>query len=134
MLVPVSSRGELMALAPEPDQLARVCDRLDVLGCYVHTVPDDSGRAAARMFAPAIGVAEDVANANSTACLATRVASRGTTRIVVDMGDSLGRPSTIVAGVRSTPTGSVTYVGGTARVAGRLDLPIIPDGGGPTRH
>ena len=51
------------------------------------------GRYAARMFAPSIGVPEDIANANSTACLAAHLAAG----VAVDMGDSLGRPATITA-------------------------------------
>jgi Phenazine biosynthesis-like protein len=57
------------------------------------------------MFAPSIGVAEDIANANSTACLAAHLARRGITSISVDMGDALGSPSTITASARR-PGGS----------------------------
>jgi trans-2,3-dihydro-3-hydroxyanthranilate isomerase len=51
----------------------------------------------ARMFAPSIGVPEDIANANSTACLAVYLAREGMTDITVDMGDALGTPATITA-------------------------------------
>jgi PhzF family phenazine biosynthesis protein len=117
MLVPLASRAALAALAPEPERLRAACDRLGLLGCYVHTAPTPEGRAAARMFAPSIGVPEDIANANSTACLAAYLARQGITGIAVDMGDSLGRPSTITAGVRETPTGPLTRVGGMATIA-----------------
>ncbi|MFF7774795.1 PhzF family phenazine biosynthesis protein [Streptomyces tanashiensis] len=100
LLVPVASRSGLAALAPDMERLRAACDRLGLLGCYVYSVPSPSGRVAARMFAPSIGVPEDIANANSTACLAAHLAGRGIGRIAVDMGDSLGSPATISATTR----------------------------------
>ncbi|WP_262060580.1 PhzF family phenazine biosynthesis protein [Streptomyces sp. STR69] len=110
LLVPVASRS---ALAPDFGQLRSACDRFGLLGCYVYSVPEHSGRIAARMFAPSIGVPEDIANANSTACLAADLADRGVTEIAVDMGDSLGSPATITATARP---GAAVQVGGTAEV------------------
>ncbi len=110
LLVPVESRAALAAMTPDLDQLRDACERLGLLGCYVHTPPDWSGRLAARMFAPAIGVPEEVANANSTACLAAAMPGR---EIAVDMGDSLGIPATVIAAAR--PGGTVE-VGGEAVV------------------
>jgi trans-2,3-dihydro-3-hydroxyanthranilate isomerase len=105
MLVPVGSRSVLGGLRPDVGRLRDACDRLDLLGCYVHTMPTATGRVAARMFAPSIGVAEDIANANSTACLAAYLSTQGIDDITVDMGDSLGSPATITAGAvpRSSP-------------------------------
>jgi PhzF family phenazine biosynthesis protein len=113
LLVPVASRSELAALAPDFEGLRAACDRFGLLGCYVYSVPTSAGRIAARMFAPSIGVPEDIANANSTACLAADLASRGVTEIAVDMGDSLGSPATITASARP-----VVRVGGVAEVPG----------------
>ncbi|MFF7244419.1 PhzF family phenazine biosynthesis protein [Embleya sp. NPDC008237] len=118
LLVPVGSRSALAALAPDFERLRAVCDRLGFLGCYVYTVPTPEGRVAARMFAPSIGVAEDIANANSTACLAGHLAGRGITDITVDMGDSVGAPATITATARNSRSGPSIQVGGTAEVTG----------------
>ncbi|MFI6624917.1 PhzF family phenazine biosynthesis protein [Streptomyces sp. NPDC050528] len=112
LLVPVASRAELAALAPDFEVLRSACDRFGLLGCYVYSVPSRSGRIAARMFAPSIGVPEDIANANSTACLAADLAGRGITEIAVDMGDALGSPATITASARP-----VLRLGGVAEVA-----------------
>lgn len=110
MLVPVANRSALDALRPDLSSLREACLRVGLLGCYVYT---PGQRAAARMFAPAIGVPEDIANANSTACLAAHLhATAGIDAITVDMGDSLGSPATIAATVAP---GNV-YVGGTARI------------------
>jgi predicted PhzF superfamily epimerase YddE/YHI9 len=72
----------------------------------------------ARMFAPSIGVPEDIANANSTACLAAHLAVRGVTDLSVDMGDALGSPATITASTRQSPTGPRIFVGGVATIPG----------------
>jgi trans-2,3-dihydro-3-hydroxyanthranilate isomerase len=116
LLVPVSTRTALAGLQPDYEQLRDACDRLGLLGCYVHSVPTPEGRLAARMFAPSIGVPEDTANANSTACLAARLMQRNMARIDVDMGDSLGSPATISATTRQTRFGAQIRVGGTAKV------------------
>ena len=109
MLVQVANRASLAALTPDQARLKQACDRYGLLGCYVYSTPTPGGRAAARMFAPSIGVPEDIANANSTACLAAHL---GFPTLAVDMGDSLGEPATILA---STPGG--LRVGGTAFIA-----------------
>lgn len=114
MLVPVATPEGIAALAPDLDRLRAACDQLGLLGCYVYSAPDGAGRVVARMFAPSIGVPEDIANANSTACLAAHLARRGVTDITVDMGDALGSPATITASARQSPTGLKVLVGGAA--------------------
>ncbi|MFF3886100.1 PhzF family phenazine biosynthesis protein [Streptomyces sp. NPDC001914] len=118
LLVPVSARSVLAALTPHPARLAAACDRLSLLGCFVHHSPGpDTDRVTARMFAPSIGVPEDIANVNSSACLAAHLLTRhGTPRIEVDMGDALGCPSTITATVRSTSPGAMVDITGAARI------------------
>lgn len=105
MLVPVAGRAALAALRPDAGALRAACDTYGLLGCYVYSPPVD-GRAAARMFAPSIGVPEDIANANSTACLAALLGEA----VAVDMGDALGSPATITA----RPVGGRIELGGLA--------------------
>jgi trans-2,3-dihydro-3-hydroxyanthranilate isomerase len=100
LLIPVTTRDVLAGLTPDLDALRAACDAAGLLGCYVYHGPDANGRVAARMFAPSIGVPEDIANANSTACLAAHLSGRGITRITADMGDALGTPATITATTR----------------------------------
>ena len=97
LLVPLSTRATLAAIAPDFDRLGHALDQLGLLGCYAYSPPTIDGRLAARMFAPSIGVNEDIANANSTACLGAHLAEHGLTEITVDMGDDLGVPATITA-------------------------------------
>ncbi|MER6122041.1 PhzF family phenazine biosynthesis isomerase [Streptomyces sp. NPDC001795] len=117
LLVPVRTRSVLAALAPDFDRLRDACDQLGLLGCYVYCVPTAEGHVTARMFAPSIGVPEDIANVNSTACLAAHLAREGMTDITVDMGDALGKPSTITAAARRSTPGPLVHVGGAATIA-----------------
>ncbi|WP_328601049.1 PhzF family phenazine biosynthesis protein [Actinomadura physcomitrii] len=123
LLVPIAARPALDALVPDFDRLRAACDELGLLGAYVHTPPTGEGHLAARLFAPSIGVPEDIANANSTACLAAHLAGHGVTEIAVDMGDALGAPSTITATARQDAVGPAVRVGGTAAVGRTVALP-----------
>jgi trans-2,3-dihydro-3-hydroxyanthranilate isomerase len=69
------------------------------------------------MFAPSIGVPEDIANANSSACLAAHLAGQGTAELTIDMGDALGSPATITATARPGRRGPRIHLGGTAKVS-----------------
>jgi len=121
MLMEIADRQALAGLAPDMDALRRACDQLDLLGCYLYTSPTGNGQAAARMFAPSIGVPEDIANANSTACLAAHLADRFPA-LTVDMGDALGEPATIVATSRMSTAGPLVHVGGTATIGPTMSL------------
>ncbi|WP_418955559.1 PhzF family phenazine biosynthesis protein [Streptomyces tritici] len=68
-----------------------------------------------RMFAPSIGVPEDIANANSTACLAALLAGRGHTALTVAVGDALGVPATLTTSAEPGPEGVRVRVSGAAR-------------------
>ncbi|MFF2364660.1 PhzF family phenazine biosynthesis protein [Streptomyces sp. NPDC058122] len=125
LLVPVSTRSALAALSPAPDRLTASCDRLDLLGCFAHSPGWDTGRVAARMFAPSIGVPEDIANVNSSACLAAHLHARhGTPRIDVDMGDALGSPSTVTADVRNGSKEPLVDITGAARIGQVLHFSV----------
>ena len=121
LLVPLASFETLWSIRPDQPRLAEACRAHGLLGCFVYgpVAIDDNGLAstAARMFAPAIGVPEDIANANSTGCLAVHLCASGVAgRVSVDQGDALFHPSTIFAQARKSPAGWSTSVGGVARI------------------
>lgn len=124
VLVPVATPGAVVTLGPHLDRLRAACDQLGLLGCYVYSAPTSSGGVVARMFAPSIGVAEDIANVNSTACLAARLVGDGFTELTVDMGDGLGVPATITASARRGPTGLRVLVGAAATVVRTVACPV----------
>ncbi|MFI1993623.1 PhzF family phenazine biosynthesis protein [Actinoplanes sp. NPDC020271] len=105
LLIPVTSASRV---DPDLPALRSACDAAGLLGCFVYH-PVAPGRYAARMFAPSIGVPEDIANVNSSSGLA---AALGVPEISVDMGDRLGHPATIL--VRTT--GGRLQAGGEARI------------------
>lgn len=124
LLLPVADRDVLSALAPDRDRLVFQSRRHGLLGCFAYTPSAPGRRAAGRMFAPAIGVPEDVANANSVGCLAAHLLATGRDpSVAVDQGDALGRPSTVYADAARTADGIVTRVGGVGRLAGTLQVP-----------
>ncbi|MEV7553648.1 PhzF family phenazine biosynthesis protein [Amycolatopsis sp. NPDC089917] len=118
VLASVPDRATLAALTPDMDRLRDACDRSGLLGVYVYSRPSVEGSLAARMFAPSIGVPEDIANANSTACLAAYLG----TAISVDMGDSLGSPATITA----TGRGGEVRAGGRSLIEAEFPLHAFP--------
>ncbi|GIE29333.1 putative isomerase [Actinoplanes italicus] len=133
LLVPVHDRRTLTAMRPDFARLAAECRRAGCLGCFAYTLeppgepavemqgepavgpPGEPPRltVAARMFAPVIGVDEDIVNANSAGCLAAHLLDTGRgTWIEVHQGDTLGRPSTVRATAARTPDGITTRIGG----------------------
>ena len=117
MLIPVADRTVLAGISPDHEQLAAVSRRFGQLGCFAYVPPSSSAPAAARMFAPVIGVPEDIANANSSGCLAAHLLITGRDPAVsVEQGDALGRPSTVHATATRGASGVATRVGGSARI------------------
>ncbi|MBW6435664.1 PhzF family phenazine biosynthesis protein [Actinoplanes hulinensis] len=112
LLVEVPDVAAVMSVTPDFTRLAAACRERDLLGCFVWAFGPDRS-VTARMFAPAIGVDEDVANANSSGCLAAHLyaTGRGDT-VQVRQGDVLGRPSTVLA----STDGRTTRIGGTVRI------------------
>ncbi|MBO3738709.1 PhzF family phenazine biosynthesis protein [Actinoplanes flavus] len=99
---------DVPAVTPDFPALARACRDQGLLGCLVWA-PEPGPSATARLFAPAIGVDEDIANVNSSGCLAAHLWATGRGgAVLVRQGDALGRPSTVLA----TTDGRTTRVGG----------------------
>ena len=141
LLVPIRNRETLLSLRPDLERLAAECRRLGLLGCFVY-VPSATQESAtqnaaaqdvatqdvatqnvatqnavaARMFAPAIDVGEDVVNANSSGCLAAYLlAKHGIFSVEVEQGDTLGYPSSVFATATVGEGGDIsTRVGGVA--------------------
>jgi trans-2,3-dihydro-3-hydroxyanthranilate isomerase len=113
LLVPVQDHETLQSMQPDFDRLATECRRLGYLGCFTYALSPTGRTAAARMFAPAIGVNEDIANANSVGCLAAHLLdTSGNGDIEVHQGDTFKRPSSIFASATHTGSGIVARIGG----------------------
>jgi PhzF family phenazine biosynthesis protein len=117
LLVPVVNREALLAIRPDVGRLAAECRGLGYLGCFMYVASTTGEAAAGRMFAPAIGVDEDVVNANSAGCLAAHLLStHRNSSIEVHQGDALGRSSSVFATATATAEGISTRIGGIAAV------------------
>jgi trans-2,3-dihydro-3-hydroxyanthranilate isomerase len=113
LLVAVRDRRKLLAMGPDFPRLATECRRLGLLGCFTYALLPTRGTVAARMFAPAIGVDEDIANANSAGCLAAHLLdTTGAGDVEVHQGDRLGRPSSVFATATRTAAGLRAEIGG----------------------
>lgn len=107
----------LAALAPDFTRLGAATADNGLLGCFAYAAKEAPDRFLARMFAPAIGVEEDIANANSSSCLAALVASKThqSATIRVDQGDRFGAPSTIYASAQLDTGDLAVRIGARAR-------------------
>ncbi|WP_245601590.1 PhzF family phenazine biosynthesis protein [Hamadaea tsunoensis] len=123
LLVPVRDNLTLLSLQPDFERLATECRRLGYLGCFAYALSPDARTAAARMFAPAIGVNEDIANANSAGCLAAHLLdTSGDGQIEIHQGDTLRRPSAIFADATRTGSSIVARIGGMVDPGPSIDL------------
>jgi trans-2,3-dihydro-3-hydroxyanthranilate isomerase len=123
LLVPVRDRPTLLSMQPDFDRLATECRRLGYLGCFAYVLSPTARTAAGRMFAPAIGVDEDIANANSVGCLAAHLLdTSGNGEIEVHQGDTLRRSSSIFASAAHTRSGIVARIGGVVDLGPPIDL------------
>lgn len=88
LLLPVADAGVLAGLRPDMQALAAVSRRFGQLGCLAYVPPSGSRRVAARMFAPAIGVPEDIATADTTdrGAVTARVGGVGRLRDGIEHG------------------------------------------------
>jgi PhzF family phenazine biosynthesis protein len=126
LLVPVRDHRVLRSMRPDLGRLAAGCRRHGYLGCFAYALAPAGKTAVARMFAPPIGVDEDIVNANSTGCLAAHLLDigriGGADNIEVHQGDALGRPSSVLAAATRTTGGIAARIGG---------LVAIPPAAGP---
>ena len=122
--VGVESADALVALAPDFNALARANDR--GTACFA---PMDGGWKV-RMFAPALGVAEDPATGSAAGPLALHLARHGRIEfgdeIEIAQGAEIGRPSTLYARVDgSSERIERVQVGGAAVIVARGEF-LIP--------
>ncbi|MEU8391321.1 PhzF family phenazine biosynthesis isomerase [Micromonospora sp. NPDC048843] len=123
LLVPVRDRHTLLSMQPDFDRLATECRRRGYLGCFTYALSPTARTGAARMFAPAIGVDEDIANANSVGCLAAHLLdTSGNGAIEIHQGDTLQSPSSVFASATHTADGIVARIGGLVDLGPSIDL------------
>lgn len=111
--VALSDEREVRELEPDMAALSRLGDSLGV-SCFAGS----GSRFKTRMFAPALGVAEDPATGSAAGPLAAHLVRHGVLtagqEIEIRQGEEIGRPSLLRA--RVAPNGETVVVGGSGYV------------------
>lgn len=99
LYVPVAALTTLAKAKPHEPMWSTLMDRAGVSFAYLYT-PGSNSDFQARLFAPTTGVAEDPATGSASAILASQLLTSGaippgTTRLTLQQGVEMGRPSSI---------------------------------------
>lgn len=130
LLVPVRDLQALAQASPSADALAHLGDDEHPAVLVFTRETNEAGvDVRCRMFAPALGVAEDPATGSAHGPLGAYLAHHGALRFrgetasfVSRQGVEMGRPSRIDVGVRRQNGGFEVYVGGSAVLVGEGEL------------
>ncbi len=128
-LLGLRTRAAVRALSPDFDKLKHLCETTNSLGCFAFSL-DSIGpelEATARMFAPSIGVNEDVINGNSSGCLCAYLMQRRNDtqlELRVHQGHAFNREG--VVRVRGKKTGHYieTTISGTATIENEMVIEL----------
>lgn len=136
VLIPIVSRAVLDGLQPDLAALARLSSRLGCNGYYSFTLNDPAPGflSHGRMFAPAIGIAEDPVTGNASGPLGAYLLEHG--RIVLDaegqftfnarQGEAMKRPGAVMVEVmRSAPRDPIhVRIAGEAVIVFRTEIAL----------
>lgn len=128
-LVALDSLDAVHQLRPTMAALKRVCDAAGAMGCFVYHLDKTADRlnAHARMFAPSIGVDEDIINGNSSGCLgAYLLQQQGLARVSLDVIQGHKSNSTGVVHVEAwKENGNLNaIISGSGKIVRSLDIEI----------
>lgn len=130
-VVPVGSLAAIRSMQPHPKRMREVGEELGVSDVYAFCFDtvDPDATIHARMFAPSYGIPEDAATGSAAGCLGAYVVKNRAvpaarlTRLVIEQGLEIGRPSRLHVEVESEGERIVSVrVGGSAVVVGRGEL------------
>jgi PhzF family phenazine biosynthesis protein len=139
LIVPLRDAGAVHGARPDFPALWDLCRQLATTGAYIFAPHPDGDRqhVVARQFPVDAGFPEDPATGVAAAALAAyladglRPAQPAWTRIVIDQGDAMGQPSSLLAAALAGPAGTTrTCVTGQAVRTSRdqLDVSAITRG------
>ena len=126
LLVPAGSADAVDAARPQAEALLEQLRAAHAQGCYLYALDphNPAATACARFFNPMVGIWEDPATGSAAGPLAAQLVEHGLvpdgTRVLIEQGQSLGRPSLLHVEVAD---GHVRLGGACVTVAeGRLAL------------
>lgn len=130
VVIPVRSRETVAMLAPDMNALTALSATIGCNGFYTWTFdrPDPGNLSHGRMFAPAIGIAEDPVTGNASGCLGAYLVHHGklptdadgTVSFYAGQGMEVGRPGRVL--VEATQTSRGMPVG--IRIAGEAVITL----------
>jgi PhzF family phenazine biosynthesis protein len=124
-LLPLNDSAVLHNLMPDFAALKALCSRHASIGCFAFAL-DDLEEATGRMFAPAIGIDEDVINGNSSGCLGAYLLRLDNAlpelNLSVHQGHAFDRPGTVLVTARRMGDKIETMIGGTAATASQISV------------
>lgn len=128
VMIPINNRERLDAIKPALSELAELSSRIACNGYYVFTLsnPDPGFLSHGRMFAPAIGIAEDPVTGNANGPLGAYLLHHGIVLTGPDhrfsfrarQGDAMGRPGQVH--VEATRISNQSAIG--VRIAGEATI------------
>ncbi len=128
-LVGLKSIEILNTILPDFDKLKQVCNEHKSMGCFAYAIGGSSSNpeAAARMFAPAIGVNEDIINGNSSACLGAYLLHLNTSNsldLLVSQGNLFNSEGLVMVKARKIDNNTEVSIGGKAKIEKELLIRI----------
>ena len=127
-LVALDSPATLQSLSPDFAALKALCDRLGSIGCFAFTMTS-SLEANARMFAPSIGINEDIINGNSSGCLGAYLLhldqhGKHEIQLRVHQGQAFNREGTVLVEASRVENHIQTIIGGKAVLISESKIPL----------
>lgn len=126
LLVGVSTKAALQAMKPDMLTLQALVKKHGAAGIHAYVV--DHGGATCRNFAPGLGIPEEPATGTASGALACHLFDlglAGSRELVFHQGESMGRPSRIVARLGGAHRDIArVQVGGRAAIS-RSSLPLL---------
>ncbi|WP_230534335.1 PhzF family isomerase [Microvirga roseola] len=138
VMVPIRDRAKLDCIRPDLKALSALSRKIGCNGYYPFTLsdPDPGFLAHGRMFAPAIGIAEDPVTGNANGPLGAYLirhdlagsdARRSGLTALIRQGEVIGRPGQVRVEVAVDPMSgqpNAVRIGGNARIVFRTELAI----------
>lgn len=126
-LIGLKSSELVNSLAPAFDKLKDLCSSNKSIGCFAYSIDNLTSEAMARMFAPSIGVSEDIINGNSSGCLGaylSLLAGGSNINLLVHQGQKSNQDGVVSVKVRKTASHYETTIGGSAKIQREVIISI----------
>ncbi|MEO6166116.1 MAG: PhzF family phenazine biosynthesis isomerase [Chitinophagales bacterium] len=131
-LLALKSSDVLNTINPDFENVKDICNAHQSIGCFAYTVEKFPPlfSATARMFAPIIGVNEDLINGNSSGCLGEyllRIYGVNNLELQVNQGQKFNCNGQVIVRAYKKEDRYHTLIGGTARIVQEVEITVDSD-------